>query len=91
VEEVVQGRVGDRPRLLVVQGTASRGGVLLEVERRVAAFVAVVDQAAHHGVVLAGPGWGGDGQQEGAVPLACPGGHGLIGVVGDHVQLVHDG
>jgi hypothetical protein len=63
VQKVVKGRVGDRPFRFVVHLAAGAGGELTEVERRVATLPAVVDQAAHHAVILAGLGWGGDGQQ----------------------------
>src|SRR5215207_923127 len=89
VEEVVEGRVGDRPGGLVVDGTAGRGGELGEVERWVGTFAAVVDQAAHHAVV-ASLRRRGDGQQQGAVALPGPRRDGLERVVGDDVELVDE-
>jgi hypothetical protein len=50
----------------------------------------VVDQAAHH-AIIADPGRGRDGQQQRPVALAGPRRHRLERVVGDHVQLIHDG
>jgi hypothetical protein len=51
----------------------------------------VVDQPPHHAVILAGFRWGGDGQQQRLLAFAGAGGHRLERVVGDHVELVHDG
>jgi hypothetical protein len=91
VQEIVERRVCHLPAGLIIDGAAGRGGELPEEERRVAALPAVVDQAAHHGVVLARLRWGRDGQQQGTVALPRPGGHGLKCVVGDDVELVDDG
>jgi hypothetical protein len=52
---------------------------------------AVVDQPAHDAVILASFGRGRDGQQQRLLALAGAGGHGLKGVVGDHMQLIQNG
>jgi hypothetical protein len=90
VQEVVKRGVGDRPGGLVVDRAALGRHELAEVEARIGAGPAVVDQAAHDAVV-ARPGRCGDRQQQGLLALAGPGGHRLEGVVGDDVQLVDDG
>jgi hypothetical protein len=80
VQEVVERGLGDLPGGLV-DLAAVRGGELPEVEAGIGAGPAVVDQTAHHPVV-------GhlrrrrDGQQRG---------HGLEGVIGDHMQLLQAG
>jgi aspartate oxidase len=91
VQEVVERGVGDGPGVFVIDGAAGRGGELAEEEARVRVLAAMVDQAPHDAVVLAGLGRGRDGEQQGAVALARPGGHGLERVVGDDVELVDQG